>query len=59
MTNKTYEVVIEETLTYVIILEANNKGFAQIKAKAEAAKLCAGPRANLVVKSVNEKELTS
>ena len=36
---KTYEVVIEETLTYIIEVHANNKGMAKIQAKARAKRL--------------------
>lgn len=58
---KTYEVVIEETLTYIVEVHANNKGMAKIQAKALAKKMANCHDHNvahsIAIKSCEEKEL--
>jgi hypothetical protein len=58
MVNKAYEVVIETITTRVLVVSANNKGFAQIRAKAGAGEVVE-TSIRTSVKSVNEKELAS
>lgn len=58
MINKTYEVVIETITTRILHVNANNKGFAQIRAKAGAGDVVETSTQTLV-KSCIEKELAS
>ena len=57
---KTYEVVIEETITRVVEIQANNKGMAKIKAKhlAKTNQLWSWEAScAIAIKSCEEKEL--
>lgn len=58
MANKTYEVTIEVTTTRIVHVSANNRGMAQIKAKAGAGDEIESTK-RVAVKSVTEKELAS